>query len=80
MKSTVCSTGSVAVALVKFILVCWSRREWRTLTDDSPATDMNTDEEVAIKLKRVSVDPSLLREEVEGYKSLAGGAGIPTVY
>ena len=43
------------------------------------AADVNTDEEVAIKLEHVSIDPSLLREEVEVYKSLAGGAGIPAV-
>ena len=41
---------------------------------------MNTDEEVAIKLEHVSVGSSLLGDEVEVYKSLAGGAGIPTVY
>jgi hypothetical protein len=35
---------------------------------------------VAIKLEHESIDPSLLREEVEVYKSLAGGAGIPTIY
>jgi casein kinase I homolog HRR25 len=44
------------------------------------AANVNTDEEVAIKLEHVSIDPSLLREEAEVYKSLAGGAGIPTVY
>ena len=44
------------------------------------ATDDNTDEQVAIKLEHVSIDPSLLREEGEVYKSLAGGAGIPSVY
>lgn len=33
-----------------------------------------------MKLEHESIDPSLLREEVEVYKSLAGGAGIPTVY
>jgi len=44
------------------------------------ATDTNTSGEVAVKLEHVSIDPSLLREEVEVYKSLAGGSGIPTVY
>ncbi|MCJ1246640.1 serine/threonine protein kinase [Trapelia coarctata] len=52
----------------------------RTTTDDSPAVNVDTAEEVAIKLEHVSIDPSLLREEVEVYKSLAGGAGIPNVY
>jgi serine/threonine protein kinase len=42
--------------------------------------DVNTDEEVVIKLEHESIDPLLLREEVEVYKSLAGGAGIPTIY
>lgn len=41
---------------------------------------MYTDEEVAIKLEHVSVDPSFLQEEVEIYKSLAEGVGIPAVY
>lgn len=41
---------------------------------------MNANEEVAIKLEHESVDPSLLRQEAEVYKSLAGGAGIPSVY
>jgi serine/threonine protein kinase len=49
------------------------------LAEFSPATDVDTDEEVAIKLEHQS-DPSVLREEVRVYKSLAGGAGIPTVY
>ena len=35
---------------------------------------------MAIKLEHVSIDPSLLREEVEVYKSLAGGPGISNVY
>lgn len=50
------------------------------MTQRPPATDVNTGDEVAIKLEHVSIDPSLLEEEVEIYKSLAGGAGIPTVY
>jgi hypothetical protein len=41
---------------------------------------MNTDEEMAIKFEYISVNPSLLQKEIEIYKSLAGGAGIPTVY
>ena len=35
---------------------------------------------MAIKLEHQSIDPSLLREEVEVYKRLAGGAVTPTVY
>lgn len=35
---------------------------------------------MAIKLEHVSIDPSLLQEEAEIYKALAGGAGIPAVY
>jgi casein kinase I family protein HRR25 len=35
---------------------------------------------VAIKLEYEFIDPSLLREEVEVYKSLAEDAGIPTIY
>ncbi|KAL9116097.1 MAG: hypothetical protein Q9227_000466 [Pyrenula ochraceoflavens] len=44
------------------------------------AIDVNTGEEVAIKLEHQSIDPSILRQEAEIYKSLAGGAGIPSVY
>lgn len=44
------------------------------------ASDVNTDKEVAIKLEHISVDSSLLQEEAEVYKSLAGGVGIPLVY
>ena len=33
-----------------------------------------------MKLEHESIDPSLLEEEVEVYKSLAGDVGIPTVY
>jgi casein kinase I homolog HRR25 len=80
MRSIVCSTGSVVVPSAKFILVCYSRREWRILTDYNLVTDVTTDEELAIKLEHVSIDPSLLREEVDFYESLAGGAGIPTIY
>ncbi len=40
---------------------------------------MNSDEEVVIKLEYILIDLSLLQEEAEVYKSLAGGAGIPTV-
>ncbi|KAL8729486.1 MAG: hypothetical protein Q9166_004734 [cf. Caloplaca sp. 2 TL-2023] len=39
-----------------------------------------TGEEVAIKLEHVSVDPSLLKAEVEIYRSLSGGLGIPKIY
>ena len=41
---------------------------------------MNTGEEVAIKIEHKSIDPSLLKQEVKLYESLAGGVGIPTVY
>ena len=44
------------------------------------ATDVNTGDEVAIKLEHQSVDPSLLQQEAKVYKSLAGGGGIPSVY
>ena len=44
------------------------------------ATDLKTNEDVAVKLEHVSIDPSFLDQEAEVYKSLNGGAGIPTVY
>lgn len=44
------------------------------------ATDVDSGDEVAIKLEHISVDPSLLECEAEIYGSLAGGPGIPRVY
>jgi len=35
---------------------------------------------VAIKLEYEFINPSLLREEIEVYKSLVGGVGISIVY
>lgn len=43
-------------------------------------TNTNTGEDVAIKLEHVSIDPSLLEGEVDTYRSLSGGAGIPRVH
>ena len=43
-------------------------------------TCIETGEEVAIKLEHVSVDPSLLEDEVRTYQSLHGGPGIPKVH
>jgi hypothetical protein len=51
-----------------------------TLSDNSSATEINIDEEVAIKLKYMSVDSSLLREEIEIYNFLTKDVGIPIVY
>ncbi|KAK3169943.1 casein kinase I [Lepraria neglecta] len=48
-------------------------------THDAPATNIETDEDVAIKLERVQIDPSLLEREADVYRSLSGGAGIPRV-
>lgn len=49
-------------------------------TDGRTATDLNSGEEVAVKLEYQRIDPSLLRDEYEVYESLAGGKGIPSVY
>ncbi|KAL8854258.1 MAG: hypothetical protein Q9221_000972 [Calogaya cf. arnoldii] len=43
-------------------------------------TCIQTGEEVAIKLEHVSVDPSLVEDEIETYELLAGGPGIPRVH
>ena len=43
-------------------------------------TNINTDEDVAIKLEHVSIDPSLLEGEADTYRSLSGGVDIPRVY
>lgn len=60
-----------------------NRRRWSQLlleTHGAQGINLDTGEEVAIKLEHVSIDPSLLRGEVDNYRSLAGGAGIPRVY
>lgn len=48
-------------------------------TDQSPAADLDAEEEVAVKLEHHSIDPSLPSDEFEIYESLAGGKGIPKV-
>lgn len=42
--------------------------------------NINTGEDVAIKLEHVSIDPSLLEGEADTYRSLSGGVGIPRVH
>jgi len=42
--------------------------------------NIDTGDDVAIKLEHVSIDPSLLEGEVEIYRSLSGGAGIPRIH
>ncbi len=42
--------------------------------------DAETGNEVALKLEHYSVEPSLLRDEVYIYQSLAGEVGFPQVY
>lgn len=44
------------------------------------ATDVDSGDEVAIKLEHISVDPSLLEREADVYRSLSGGAGIPRIH
>ena len=43
-------------------------------------TNIDTGEDVAIKLEHVSIDPSLLGREADVYRSLSGGAGISQVH
>lgn len=50
------------------------------LTHGAQGTDVDSGDEVAIKLEHISVDPSLLECEAELYRSLSGGAGIPRVH
>ena len=42
--------------------------------------DLQTGQEVALKLEYTQIDPSYLENEVEIYKELSGGPGIPQVY
>ena len=44
------------------------------------ALDLDNNEEVAIKLEHASTDPSILASEVQVYKELRGGTGIPRVH
>ena len=41
---------------------------------------LQTGKEVALKLERVDISPSLLENEVEIYEKLSGGPGIPRMY
>ena len=50
------------------------------LTHGAQATDTHTGSEVAIKLEHIRTEPSVLKGEVEIYKDLAGGTGIPRVH
>jgi len=49
-------------------------------THDAPGTNIETNEDVAIKLERVLIDPSLLEREADVYRSLSGAMGIPRVH
>ncbi len=43
-------------------------------------TNIDTGEDIAIKLEHISIDPSLLKDEVDTYRSLSNSTGIPRVY
>jgi serine/threonine protein kinase len=43
-------------------------------------SNVDTDEDVAIKLEHHTIDPSFLEYETEIYKSLSGRTGFPLVY
>ncbi|KAI9842467.1 MAG: serine/threonine protein kinase [Sclerophora amabilis] len=45
-----------------------------------PGTNVNTGQDVAIKLEHIVDGPSFLYTEVEIFRSLSGGAGIPHVH
>ncbi|KAL9605404.1 MAG: hypothetical protein Q9179_001385, partial [Wetmoreana sp. 5 TL-2023] len=50
------------------------------IADEEFGTSLDTGEEVAIKLEHVYAVPPLLEAEVDIYRSLAGGVGIPRVH
>lgn len=50
------------------------------LTNGTQGTDVDSGDEVAIKLEHTSIDPSFLEREADVYRSLSGGAGIPRVH
>lgn len=43
-------------------------------------TNINTGEDIAIKLERVSIDPFLLEGEADIYRFLSGDVNIPRVH
>ncbi|KAI9685249.1 MAG: hypothetical protein M1822_004622 [Bathelium mastoideum] len=49
-------------------------------TDRTTGHDLKSGREVALKLEHTRVDPSSLENEIEIYKTLSGGTGIPRVY
>ena len=49
------------------------------LTSLNPGHDLHDHKDVAIKLERVKVDPSILKEEAKTYEVLQGGRGIPKI-
>lgn len=49
-------------------------------TNNILATNLETKEDVAIKLESIEYDPSILESEADIYKLLAGGPGIPQVH
>lgn len=70
----------MVAALVPFTLVGLARILAALQHSYKQGTCIETGEEVAIKLEHVSIDPSLLEEEVRTYQSLYGGPGIPKVH
>lgn len=54
--------------------------KWVHETDHTKETNIDTDENVIIKLKHVFINLSLLKDEVNTYQSLSEAAGIPWVH
>ena len=70
------SFGAVYIGNERYLPSQWLQKTHSPRT----ATDVDSGNEVAIKLEHISIDPSFLEREADVYQSLSGGTGIPRVY
>ena len=71
----------VALALYTLVIIdAFDQDYFLRLTHGAQGTHVDSGDEIAIKLEHISVDPSLLEQEAEIYRSLCGGVGIPRVH
>lgn len=80
MKGTALIIRSDKEASALFTLVCLSlRRSLLGPHTPQPGTDINTNQEFAIKLTHMRDNPRTLEYEAKTYAALSGGIGIPRV-
>ncbi|MCJ1456658.1 serine/threonine protein kinase [Mycoblastus sanguinarius] len=73
-------TGSTLGFMYRPEISAAKEDRWRQLRRCVYRDNIDTGEDIAIKLEYVSIDPFLLEGEVDTYQSLSGGAGILRVY